>query len=67
MKKKPHGEEILMPKQTGSLLQRRVMVDSEEVVTKPKRKKEAKRTSPKPAPEAEVTEEETPAAPDRFR
>ena len=73
MKKKPRGEEILMPPQTGSLLQRRVMVDSGEVVTKPKKKKEPKRTSPKPitspkpTPAPEPTEEETPSAPERFR
>jgi len=68
-------EEILMPRQTGSTLQRRVMVKGEGVTKKPKKKKESKRTTPKPtpkptpAPEAteEATPEPTPAPPDRFR
>lgn len=60
-------EEILMPLQTGSVLHRRVMIKSEDVTTKPKKKKEPKRTSPKPTPAPEVTDEETPSAPDRFR
>jgi hypothetical protein len=59
-------EEILMPLQTGSTLQRRVMIDSEGVTKKSKKKKDSKRTSPKP-PVPEVTKEESPAAPDRFR
>ena len=77
MKKKPRGEEIVMPQQTGSLLQRRVRVDSGEEVTKPEKKKVAKRKSPKPTPTREATskpeepatpeEEATPAAPERFR
>jgi hypothetical protein len=58
-------EEILMPMQTGSTLQRRVMTESGSVPKEPK-KKESKRTSPKP-PVPEVTEEESPAVPDRFR
>jgi hypothetical protein len=70
-------EQIVMPLQTGSALQRRVMVDREPVAKKSKKKKkekekekekESKRdSSPKPTPAPEVTEEETPAAPDRFR
>lgn len=64
-------EEILMPRQTGSTLQRRVMVKSESATKKSKKKKESKRTTPKPTPAPEVTEEPTeeatPAAPDRFR
>ena len=69
-------EEVLMPRQTGSLLQRRAMVKSDGATKKKsKKKKETKRTTPKPtpkptpAPEAteEATEEATPAPPDRFR
>jgi hypothetical protein len=68
-------EEILMPRQTGSILHRRVMVQSDRTTKKSKKKKDTKRTTPKPtpkptpAPEAteEATEEPTPAPPDRFR
>ena len=74
-------DEILMPLQTGSVIQRRVMVEKEGVTKKPKKKKkkdkddkkdekkekESKRTSPTPTPVPEPTVEETPAAPDRFR
>lgn len=71
-------EEILMPRQTGSILQRRVMVKKSDSSTKkPKKKKESKekketkRATPKPTPEPEATEEPTeeatPAPPDRFR
>jgi outer membrane biosynthesis protein TonB len=73
-------EEVLMPLQTGSLLQRRVMLAKEPETKKTKKKKEAKEkketkepASPKPtpAPEPEPSperpvEESTPA-PDRFR
>lgn len=74
-------EEILMPRQTGSTLQRRVMVAKDSGTKKSKKKKEKekkkenKETTPKatpkptPAPELteEATEEPTPAVPDRFR
>jgi hypothetical protein len=72
-------EQIMMPLQTGSAFQRRVMVQKEGPTKKPKKKKkekdekqdkkekESKRTSPTPTPVPEVTEEEPPAAPDRFR
>jgi len=71
-------EQIMMPLQTGSAFQRRVMVQKEGPTKKPKKKKEkeekqdkkekeSKRTSPTPTPAPEVTEEEPPAAPDRFR
>lgn len=71
-------EEIVMPRQTGSTLHRRVMVKTQGATKKSKKKKEkkeTKRTTPKPtpkptpAPEAteEATEEPTPAPPDRFR
>ena len=68
-------EEILMPRQTGSTLQRRVMVEKDGATKKSKKKKEAKRTTPKPTPKPtpaperteEATEEATPAPPDRFR
>jgi hypothetical protein len=66
-------EEILMPLQTGSVLQRRVLV-KKEMETKPTKKKKKKPSSPTPKPEAEpaVTpapeEESTPAPePERFR
>lgn len=71
-------EQILMPHQTGSAFQRRVMVQKEPT-RKPKKKKkekeekpekkekESKRTSPTPTPAPPVTEEEPTAAPDRFR
>lgn len=71
-------EEILMPRQTGSILHRRVMVKSDRPTKKSKKKKdtkETKRTTPKPTPKPtpepeateEATEEPTPAPPDRFR
>jgi hypothetical protein len=76
-------DEIVMPLQTGSVIQRRVMVEKEGVTKKSKKKKkkekdekkekaekkekEPKRASPTPTPAPVVTEEETPAAPDRFR
>ena len=68
-------EEILMPRQTGSFLHRRVMVKGDGATKKSKKKKETKRTAPKPTatpkptPAPEVTEEEAPAPPppDRFR
>ena len=72
-------EEILMPRQTGSILHRRVMVKSDRTTKKSKKKKdkketkETKRPAPKPTPTPEpaateeATEEPTPAPPDRFR
>ena len=67
-------EEIVMPMQTGSTIQRRVMVEREAPTKKKKEKKEkkeTKRTTPKPTPTPEPepspkVEEET-AQPDRFR
>jgi hypothetical protein len=64
-------EEILMPLQTGSTLQRRVMVDSGGV-TKKSKKKDSKRNSPKrpapvPEPSPQRPEDESTAPPDRFR
>jgi hypothetical protein len=63
-------EEIMMPLQTGSVIQRRVMVEKEGATKKPKKKKkkekdekkekEAKRTSPTPTPAPEVTEPSPP-------
>lgn len=65
-------EEILMPRQTGSTLQRRVMVARDSSTTKPRKKKDKKekkqtketkpstsKPTPKPTPEPEVTEEPT--------
>lgn len=65
-------EEILMPLQTGSTLQRRVVVPTEpEGVTKKSTKKEeSKRMVVKPSePERppQPREDESPAVPDRFR
>jgi hypothetical protein len=66
-------DEILMPAQTGSVLQRRVQVKKIEPREKPDEpKKKKKASSPKPKPEAEASatpapeEESTPPA-DRFR
>lgn len=67
-------EEIVMPRQTGSTLHRRVMVKTQGA-TKKSKKKNTKRTTPKPTPKPapaseameEATEEPTPAPPDRFR
>jgi hypothetical protein len=81
--RKERQEQILMPLQTGSTLQRRVMIETGGAPKKSKKKKkekEPKRTTPKPTPapepesikperdEAEHPEESpTPAPPDRFR
>ena len=62
-------EEILMPVQTGSTLQRRAMVERQSPTKKSKKKKESKRTTPTPTPTPESSpqpEEET-ASPERFR
>ena len=73
-KRKKHYEEVLMPLQTGSVLQRRVMVEKESASKKSKKKKkESKRTSSKPTPAPEATPEPSPKAeeenptPDRYR
>ena len=64
-------EEILMPLQTGSVLQRRVMIKSETVTEKPKKKdsksKSAKPPAPMPEPSPPRPEEESATPPDRFR
>jgi hypothetical protein len=73
--KRARREEILMPLQTGSTLQRRVMIESESVPEKPTekpKKKDSKRNSPKPsAPAPEPSpprpEDESTTPPDRFR
>jgi hypothetical protein len=64
-------EEILMPLQTGSTLQRRVMIESGSVTEEPK-KKDSKRNSPKPPapapePSPQRPEDESTTPPDRFR
>ena len=75
-KKQKQYQEVVMPLQTGSTLQRRTYVergpDSEP--KKKSKKKESPTPTPKPKPEAEPsatpppTEEETPApTPERFR
>jgi hypothetical protein len=72
-------EEILMPLQTGSTIQRRVVVDTgvTKAPTKKKKKekekeKESKRNSPKspsptPEPSPPKPEDESTVQPDRFR
>ena len=68
-------DEILMPAQTGSVLQRRVQVKKIEPEEKPKKKKDKEKTSsPKPKPDEEPSAEATPKpepestpATDRFR
>ena len=68
-------EEILMPRQTGSIFHRSVMVEKKAPTKKSKKKekeKESKRTSPKstptPAPEpSPKAEAESTPPPDRFR
>ncbi|MEY2527935.1 MAG: hypothetical protein QOJ05_25 [Verrucomicrobiota bacterium] len=55
-------DEILMPAQTGSVLQRRVQVKKIEPREKPEEtKKKKKASSPKPKPEAEAEASATPA------
>jgi hypothetical protein len=63
-------DEVLMPLQTGSVLQRRVFVRSEHQ-KKPKKKKDEKRKASKPDAEPDATpgpeDEATPPPVDRFR
>jgi hypothetical protein len=81
--KRSDGDEIVMPLQTGSTIQRRVVIPKESAgaTKKPKKKKEPKHTEVKPSkPERkevkpsepkkrppEPPEEESPTAPDRLR
>lgn len=61
-------EEVLMPLQTGSLLQRRILVRTDRQKKTKKKKEKAK--APKPEAEASATpspEEESTPPPDRFR
>ncbi len=69
-----HRQEVLLPRQTGSNLDRRITVDDESSV-KPTKRRESKRPSKKHV-KTERTEpvraqpeqpEETPTPPDRFR
>ncbi|HKP04816.1 MAG TPA: hypothetical protein VJU77_15795 [Chthoniobacterales bacterium] len=54
-------DEILMPAQTGSVLQRRVQVKKIEPEEKPKKKKDKEKpSSPKPKPDEEPSAEATP-------
>ena len=66
-------EQVLMPLQTGSTIQRRVMVERQSATKKSKKKKETKETkrtsptptpAPTPEPSPQAQEESTP---DRFR
>ncbi|MEY2552140.1 MAG: hypothetical protein QOG12_2284 [Verrucomicrobiota bacterium] len=63
-------DEVLMPLQTGSVLQRRVFVRSEHQ-KKPKKKKDEKKKASKPDAEPDATpgpdEDATPPPVDRFR
>ncbi len=65
-------EEVLMPLQTGSVIQRRVMVRTEHEKKPAKTKKKKESSAPKPESKAEPRatpapeEESTPSA-DRFR
>jgi hypothetical protein len=63
-------DEVLMPLQTGSVLQRRVFVRSERQ-KKPKKKKDEKKKASTPDAEPDATpgpdEEATPPPVDRFR
>jgi hypothetical protein len=61
-------EEVLMPMQTGSVLQRRVLVRTEKNPKK-KKKKDAPKSKPKAEPSATPApeEESTPPPVDRFR
>jgi hypothetical protein len=68
---KKQYEEVLMPLQTGSVLQRRVYVKrSPDSESKPSKKKKKETSSPKPEVEPSATptpEEESTPPPDRFR
>jgi hypothetical protein len=65
-------DEIVMPAQTGSVLQRRVQVKKIDREDQPKEKKKKKASAPKPEPEEEPSatpapqEESTPPT-ERFR
>jgi hypothetical protein len=62
-------EEVLMPLQTGSVLQRRVLVKTDRR-TKPKKTKKKPAASPKPETEPQETpapQEESTPPPERFR
>jgi len=65
---KKHYQEVLMPAQTGSVLQRRTYVPTGPQEKKKSKKKETK--TPKPEAEPSATpkpEEESTPPPDRFR
>ena len=53
-------EEVIMPLQTGSTLQRRMFVEKRSEDEPEPKKKPKKKESPKPKPEAEPTAAETP-------
>jgi hypothetical protein len=69
---KKQYQEVLMPKQTGSTLQRRVYVErGPESESKPTKKKKKEAAAPKPDAEPDATpapeEESTPPPVERFR
>jgi hypothetical protein len=58
--------EMLLPRQTGSNLDRHIIVSETSQTKKKKKRREPKRDSSKP-PAPERTEEASPTPPDRFR
>ena len=60
-------EEVMMPRQTGSLLQRRLLLRTERM-KKPKKKQKPATSKPEAEPSATpAPEEESTPPPDRFR
>jgi hypothetical protein len=67
-KSNKHYQEVLMPRQTGSLLQRRMYVSRGPEQKKKSTKKETKAPKPEAEPSPTPTpEEESTPPPDRFR
>jgi predicted component of type VI protein secretion system len=65
--KSKHYKEVLLPKQTGSALQRRLYIETTgEEKKKPKEKKKAPKPETEPAETPPTAEEEAPP-PERFR
>jgi hypothetical protein len=61
-------DEVMMPLQTGSLLQRRVLVPRSDTKKKPKKKRtSAPKPEAEPAETPPTPEEESTPPPDRFR
>ncbi len=66
-KSKRHYQEVLMPLQTGSVLQRRTYVPRGPEDKKKSKKKEAATRKPEPSATPAPEEESTPPPADRFR